>query len=167
MIGFRLDTGRCLYPFSSSRIVPYSFAGSTVLPAYPVREYASRGKSKARRQVACRLCACFNNENRQEYLKLAVGRLRITGRGLDYSILHTFCSYGKRLLYRDGTMSMDDSYVAKTQAIRACVAQRPGVAPQRIVELLAAGGMRVSPAHVIVIQTLERSERADQVPAAS
>jgi len=64
-------------------------------------------------------------------------------------------------------MSKDDSYVAKTPAIRACVAEHPGVAPQHIVKLLAAGGMRVSPAHVIVIQTLERSERADQVPAAS
>ena len=64
-------------------------------------------------------------------------------------------------------MSMDDSYVAKNQAIRACVAQHPNAAPQRIVELLAAGGMRVSPAHVIVIQTLARSERVDQVVAAS
>lgn len=64
-------------------------------------------------------------------------------------------------------MSMDDSYVAKTQAIRACVAKHPDLAPERIVELLAAGGMRVSPAHVIVIQTLIRSERADQAAAAS
>jgi hypothetical protein len=41
-------------------------------------------------------------------------------------------------------MSMDDSYMAKTQAIRACVAQHPALAPERIVGLLAAGGMRVS-----------------------
>ncbi len=64
-------------------------------------------------------------------------------------------------------MSKDDSYVAKTQAIRACVAEHPGASPQRIVEILAAGGMRVSPAHVIVIQTLQRSERAEQVAAVS
>jgi hypothetical protein len=40
-------------------------------------------------------------------------------------------------------------------------------APDRNVEVLASGGMRVSPAHVIVIQTLQRSERSEQVAAAS
>lgn len=64
-------------------------------------------------------------------------------------------------------MSKDDSYVAKTQAIRACVAEHPGLAPQRIVELLAEREVRVSPAHVIVIQTLERSEHRHPVAAAS
>lgn len=62
-------------------------------------------------------------------------------------------------------MSKNDSYFAKTQAIRACVAEHPGVAPERIVELLAERDMRVSPAHVIVIQTLQRS--AQQVAAVS
>ncbi len=64
-------------------------------------------------------------------------------------------------------MSKDDSYVAKTQAIRACVAKHPGMAPHRIVEFLAARGIRVSPAHVIVVQTLERSECTEHVVAAS
>lgn len=64
-------------------------------------------------------------------------------------------------------MSKDDSYVAKTQAIRACVAKHPGMAPQCIVEFLAAGGIRVSPAHVMVVQTLERSERTEHAVAAS
>jgi hypothetical protein len=64
-------------------------------------------------------------------------------------------------------MSKDDSYVAKTQAIRACVAKQPGTAPQRIVEFLATRGIRVSPAHVMVVQTLERSERAEHAVAAS
>ena len=64
-------------------------------------------------------------------------------------------------------MSKDDSYVAKNQAIRACIAKHPGLAPHRIVEFLAARGIRVSPAHVMVIQTLERSERAEHAVAAS
>jgi hypothetical protein len=64
-------------------------------------------------------------------------------------------------------MSKDDSYVAKTRAIRACIAKHPGASPQRIVELLAARGLQVSPAHVIVVQTLDRSEHADQVAAVS
>ena len=64
-------------------------------------------------------------------------------------------------------MSNDNSYVAKTQAIRACVAEHPGAAPHRIVKLLAEGGMRVSPAQVIVIQAIQRSERAEQMAAAS
>jgi hypothetical protein len=64
-------------------------------------------------------------------------------------------------------MSKDDSYVGKTQAIRACVVKHPDATPQRIVELLAAGGLRVSPAQAFVIQAVVRSERADQVAAAS
>jgi len=64
-------------------------------------------------------------------------------------------------------MSKNDSYVSKSQAIRACVTDHPGASPQRIVELLAAEGMRVSPAHVIVIQTLARSERTERVAAVS
>jgi len=64
-------------------------------------------------------------------------------------------------------MSKDDSYVAKTRAIRACVAEHPGASPQRIVEILAVGGVQVSPAHVIVVHTLERSEHLEPVGAAS
>ena len=64
-------------------------------------------------------------------------------------------------------MSKDDSYFARTQAIRACIAKHPGASPQRIVELLAAGGLQVSPAHVIVVQTLDRSEHVEEVVAAS
>ena len=64
-------------------------------------------------------------------------------------------------------MSKDDSYVAKTQAIRACVDEHPEVAPQQIVELLAAEKMRVTPAQVIVIQAVQRSERSDRMAAAS
>jgi hypothetical protein len=64
-------------------------------------------------------------------------------------------------------MSKNDSYVSKSQAIRTCVADHPSASPQRIVELLAAEGLRVSPAHVIVIQTLARAERTDRVAAVS
>ncbi len=64
-------------------------------------------------------------------------------------------------------MSKDNSYVARTRAIRACIAKAPGASPQRIVELLAAEGLQVSPAHVIVVQTLDRSEHVEQVAAAS
>ena len=64
-------------------------------------------------------------------------------------------------------MSKDDSYVAKTQAIRACVAEHAGEAPQQIVELLAAEGLRVSPAQVIVVQAVQRSERNARMAAAS
>ena len=64
-------------------------------------------------------------------------------------------------------MSNDDSYVAKTQAIRVCVDEHPGENARRIVELLAAGGLRVSPAQVIVIQAVQRSQRIDRLAAAS
>ena len=64
-------------------------------------------------------------------------------------------------------MAKDDSYVGKTQAIRACVAEHPKATPQRVVELLAKAGLQVSPAHVIVVQRVARSERADRVDAAS
>jgi len=64
-------------------------------------------------------------------------------------------------------MSKDDSYVAKTQAIRACIDEYPGVAPQQIVEFLAEEGMRVSLAQVIVIQAVQRSDLSDRMAAAS
>jgi hypothetical protein len=64
-------------------------------------------------------------------------------------------------------MSKDNSYVARTRAIRACIAKHPGASPQRVVELLAAEGLQVSPAHVIVVQTLDRSEHVEEVAAAS
>lgn len=64
-------------------------------------------------------------------------------------------------------MSKEDSYVGRTQAIRACIAEHPAATTKRIVELLAAKGLQVSPAHVIVVQTVARSERADRVAAAS
>ena len=64
-------------------------------------------------------------------------------------------------------MSQDDSYFGRSQAIRACVVEHPDATPERIVELLAAGGLQVSPAHVIVVQTVARAERADRVAAAS
>ena len=96
-----------------------------------------------------------------------MARLRAIVGSLDCSLLRTLRRYGKRLLCRDGTMSKDDSYVAKTQAIRVCVVEHPGAAPQQIVELLAADGMRVSPAQVIVVQAVQRSERSDRIAAAS
>jgi hypothetical protein len=55
----------------------------------------------------------------------------------------------------------------RTQAIRARVAKHPGMDPHRIVEFLAARDIRVSPARVIVVQTLRRSERSEQVSTAS
>ena len=64
-------------------------------------------------------------------------------------------------------MSQDDSYVGKSQAIRTCLAAHPEAAVERVVELLAAGGLRVSPSHVIVVQAVVRSERREQVAAAS
>jgi hypothetical protein len=64
-------------------------------------------------------------------------------------------------------MSKDNSYVARTRAIRACIAEHPGASSQRVVELLAAGGLLVSPAHVIVVQTLDRTEHVEEVAAAS
>ena len=39
--------------------------------------------------------------------------------------------------------------------------------PERIVELLAARGIQVSPAHVFVVQTVAKSARPEQVAAAS
>jgi hypothetical protein len=64
-------------------------------------------------------------------------------------------------------MSKDESNVAKTQAIRACLLEHPEAAPQRIVDLLTARGIQVSPAHVIVVQTVLRAEKAERVPVAS
>ncbi len=64
-------------------------------------------------------------------------------------------------------MSKDESNVAKTQAIRACLLEHPEAAPQRIVDLLAERGTQVSPAHVIVVQTVLRAERSERVPVAS
>ena len=63
-------------------------------------------------------------------------------------------------------MSKDLSYVGKTQAIRACLAKHPEATPQRVVALLAAGGLQVSPSHVIVVRAVARSQRADQMAAA-
>ena len=64
-------------------------------------------------------------------------------------------------------MSKDDSYVGRTQAIRACLAEHPEATPERVVELLAARGIQVSPAHVFVVQAVARSQRAEQMTAAS
>jgi hypothetical protein len=63
-------------------------------------------------------------------------------------------------------MSKDLSYVGKTQAIRACLAEHPEATPQRVVALLAARGLQVSPSHVIVVRAVARSQRAEQVAAA-
>ena len=59
-------------------------------------------------------------------------------------------------------MSHDHTHFDKTQAIRACLAEHPDVTPSRLVEILAARGIPVSPAHVIVIQAVLRSEKADR-----
>jgi len=64
-------------------------------------------------------------------------------------------------------MSRDESYIGKTLAIRACIAEHPDASPERVVQLLAAGGLQVSAAHVIVVQTVARCQRPDQVAAAS
>ena len=64
-------------------------------------------------------------------------------------------------------MSKDDTYFGKTQAIRACLAEHPVATPARVVEILAALDIQVSPAHVIVVQAVLRSEKADRVAAAS
>ena len=65
-------------------------------------------------------------------------------------------------------MSKDDSNLAKTQAIRACLLEHPAAAPQRVVDLiLSTRGIQVSPAHVIVVQTVLRAEKAERVPVAS
>ena len=64
-------------------------------------------------------------------------------------------------------MSKDESYIGKTRAIRACIAEHPNAAPEQIVRLLEAGGLQVSPAHVIAVQTVARSERFDKVAVAS
>ena len=58
-------------------------------------------------------------------------------------------------------MPYDDTHFGKTQSIRACLAEHPDVTPPRLVEILAARGIQVSPAHVIVIQAVLRSEKAD------
>jgi hypothetical protein len=64
-------------------------------------------------------------------------------------------------------MSKDESYVAKSHAIRACLVEHPEAAPQRVVDILSAQGTQVSPAHVIVVQTVLRAEKAERVPVAS
>jgi hypothetical protein len=64
-------------------------------------------------------------------------------------------------------MSKDDTHVGKTQAIRVCLAEHPDANPTRVVEILAARDIQVSPAHVIVVQAVLRSEKADRVAAAS
>jgi hypothetical protein len=64
-------------------------------------------------------------------------------------------------------MSKDLSYVGKTQAIRACLAEHPEATPQRVVALLAARGLLVSPSHVIVVRAVARSQRAEQLVVAS
>ena len=60
-------------------------------------------------------------------------------------------------------MSHDDTHFGKTQAIRACLADHPNATPPCLVEILAAQGIQVSPAHVIVIQAVLRSEKADRL----
>jgi hypothetical protein len=64
-------------------------------------------------------------------------------------------------------MSKDESYIGKTLAIRACIAEHPDASPERVVELLAARGLQVSPAQVIVVQMVARCQRSDQIAAAS
>jgi hypothetical protein len=64
-------------------------------------------------------------------------------------------------------MWKDDSYVGRTRAIRACLAEHPQATPQRVVDLLAARGLQISPAHVIVVRAVARSQRVEQVAAAS
>ena len=64
-------------------------------------------------------------------------------------------------------MPKNDTYVGKTQAIRTCLAEQPGATPVRIVEILAGRGIQVSPAHVIVVQAVLRSEKAERIAAAS
>ena len=64
-------------------------------------------------------------------------------------------------------MSKDLSYVGKTQAIRDCLAEHPEATPQRVVALLAARGLQVSPSHVIVVRAVARSQRAEQLVVAS
>lgn len=64
-------------------------------------------------------------------------------------------------------MSKDESYVGTTQAIRACLAEHPQATPQRVVELLAARGLQVSPAQVFVVQAVARSQRKERLAAAS
>ena len=64
-------------------------------------------------------------------------------------------------------MSKDQSYVGKTQAIRACLAEYPEATPQRVVELLAARGLQVSASHVIVVRAVARSQPTGQVVTAS
>ena len=64
-------------------------------------------------------------------------------------------------------MSKDLSYVGKTQEIRACLAEHPQATTQRVVELLAARGLQVSPSHVIVVRAVARSQRGEQLVVAS
>lgn len=64
-------------------------------------------------------------------------------------------------------MPKDDTYLGKTQAIRDCLAEQPGATPVQIVEILAGRGIQVSPAHVIVVQAVLRSQKAEHVAAAS
>ena len=64
-------------------------------------------------------------------------------------------------------MSKEDTHFGKTQAIRACLAEHPGASPARVVEILAARDIQVSPAHVIVVQAVLRSEKADRVALSS
>ena len=64
-------------------------------------------------------------------------------------------------------MAKDETYAGKTQAIRDCLSEQPGATPVQIVEILAGRGIQVSPAHVIVVQAVLRSEQAERVAAAS
>ena len=64
-------------------------------------------------------------------------------------------------------MSKNDTYLGRNQAIRACLAEQPESTPQEVVQVLAAQGVQISPAQVIVVQAVLRSERADRVAAAS
>lgn len=64
-------------------------------------------------------------------------------------------------------MPQEDNYVARTQVIRACLAEHPGATPARVVGILAERDIKVSPAHVIVVQEVLRSEKPDRTTAAS
>ena len=62
-------------------------------------------------------------------------------------------------------MPKDSTYVRKNHAIRACLTEHPSTPPKRIVEILAARGIHVSPSQVIVVQAVVKSERTEQLAA--
>ena len=92
--------------------------------------------------------------------------LRVPDGGVDYSAaspqqLRT-ATFGK-----ERAMSKGDTHFGKTQAVRAYLAEHPGATPTRVIEILAARGIQVTPAHVVVAQTVLRSEQAERVVVAS